>query len=231
MASSGPCEFGLGHKLSYVPKSLPNVVKDLSDSESNEVKLLLLNDYILKCQEEMIFAGVFKQELPQCRLLLMDRDVLATKKRGCEEQQRLDLNNLCSDQWSNIPTHHHHNKRQKCGGSLSIDPSPSMVVNPLTQCICRINRRSWTPELRARFVVALHLLGGPEVATPKQIRDHMQVKGLTTDQVKSHLQYRMNWRSSPENATDPLRKSKLFCSDLPRPPSAAAGGINMEEIN
>ncbi|KAF2299261.1 hypothetical protein GH714_031147 [Hevea brasiliensis] len=174
-------------------------------------------------------------------------DVLATKKRGSEEQQRLDLNNPCSDQWSNIPTHHHHNKRQMCGGSLSIDPSPSMVVNvntgknhgsvsynmkPLTQCIFRNNRRSWRPALHARFSVALHLLGGPEVATPKQIRDHMQVEGLTANQVKSHLQkYRMNWRSSPENATDPLRKSKLFCSDLPRPPSAAAGGINMEEIN
>ncbi|KAG8662410.1 transcription factor HHO5 [Manihot esculenta] len=269
-SDKGLYAFGLGLKLSYVPQSLPNAIKDLSIGESNEVKLLLLNDYLLKCQEEMTFTGVFKQELPQSRSLLTDaiealkeemrktriamglesesspEDVLATKKRGSDEQQGLDLNNPCSDQWSNTPTHHHHNKEQICG-SLSIDPSPSMEVNltvgenqepvsykmkPLTQCIWKNNRRSWTPELHARFAVVLHLLGGPEVATPKQIRDQMQVEGLTTNQVKSHLQkYRMNWRSSPEGAADPQRRSKLFCRNLARPPSAAADAINMEEIN
>lgn len=72
MASSGLYAFGLGLKLSYVPQSLPNAIKDLSIDESNEVKLLLLNDYLLKCQEEMTFTGVFKQELPQSRSLLTD---------------------------------------------------------------------------------------------------------------------------------------------------------------
>ncbi|XVE72277.1 hypothetical protein DITRI_Ditri11bG0026500 [Diplodiscus trichospermus] len=64
---------------------------------------------------------------------------------------------------------------------------------PLTRPIWKNNRRCWSSELHARFVEVLNLLGGIEVATPKQIRDLMQVEGLTIDQVKSHLQkYRLH---------------------------------------
>lgn len=133
---------------------------------------VLMSAAIEALKEEMrkirIAMGLESESSPE--------DVLATKKRGSDEQQGLDLNNPCSDQWSNIPTHEHHNKEQICG-SLLIDPSPSMEVNltvgenqepvsykmkPLTQCIWKNNRRSWTPELHARFAVVLHLLGGPE---------------------------------------------------------------------
>ncbi|GMI85576.1 ULT1 INTERACTING FACTOR 1, HRS1 HOMOLOG5 [Hibiscus trionum] len=64
---------------------------------------------------------------------------------------------------------------------------------PLTQSIWKNNRRSWSSELHSRFLEALNMVGGIEVATPKQIRDLMQVEGLTIDQVKSHLQkYRLH---------------------------------------
>ncbi|XP_071675844.1 transcription factor HHO3 isoform X1 [Lolium perenne] len=53
-------------------------------------------------------------------------------------------------------------------------------------------RRCWSPELHRRFVAALQRLGGPHVATPKQIRDMMKVDGLTNDEVKSHLQFCRN---------------------------------------
>ncbi|MCO5582314.1 hypothetical protein L7F22_036208 [Adiantum nelumboides] len=54
-------------------------------------------------------------------------------------------------------------------------------------------RRCWSAELHHKFVHALKQLGGPEVATPKQIREVMQVDGLTNDEVKSHLQkYRLH---------------------------------------
>ncbi|KAL4318728.1 hypothetical protein GQ457_18G000610 [Hibiscus cannabinus] len=54
-------------------------------------------------------------------------------------------------------------------------------------------RRCWSPDLHRRFVNALHMLGGPQVATPKQIRELMKVDGLTNDEVKSHLQkYRLH---------------------------------------
>ncbi|KAG5028661.1 hypothetical protein JHK87_012175 [Glycine soja] len=57
----------------------------------------------------------------------------------------------------------------------------------------RKQRRCWSPDLHRRFVDALQQLGGPQVATPKQIRELMQVVGLTNDEVKSHLQkYRLH---------------------------------------
>ncbi|XWS67988.1 hypothetical protein CRYUN_Cryun04dG0051600 [Craigia yunnanensis] len=56
------------------------------------------------------------------------------------------------------------------------------------QQTARKQRRCWSPELHRRFVNALQQLGGSQVATPKQIRELMQVNGLTNDEVKSHLQ-------------------------------------------
>eukprot|EP00257_Ricinus_communis_P019818 XP_015578914.1 transcription factor HHO5-like [Ricinus communis] len=264
-------DLALGLKLSYVPKSIPNLIKDLSrDESSDEVKILILNDYLLKFREELIFAAVFNQELPHCRLLLLDAiellkeeirrikkgmgldvadkpgdiNILATRKNmSFEGKYSIDLNNPYTDnqhQWSNPTDHHHQHDKMQDGttlitnqaASLSLAPSPrekqdgmdlKLRVNdrklmkyklkPLTQPICRNNRRSWTPELHARFVVVLHMLGGPEVATPKQIRDQMQVEGLTTNQVKSHLQkYRLNWRKIPDTVVH--GKAKLYCSDL-----------------
>ncbi|MBA0626025.1 hypothetical protein Godav_003758 [Gossypium davidsonii] len=49
-------------------------------------------------------------------------------------------------------------------------------------------RRCWSPDLHKRFVNALQMLGGHQVATTKQIRELMKVEGLTNDEVKSHLQ-------------------------------------------
>ncbi|CAN8293798.1 unnamed protein product [Cochlearia groenlandica] len=69
----------------------------------------------------------------------------------------------------------------------------------------RKQRRCWSSQLHRRFLNALHHLGGPHVATPKQIRELMKVDGLTNDEVKSHLQkYRLHTRrpsqSVPTNA-------------------------------
>lgn len=67
----------------------------------------------------------------------------------------------------------------------------------------RKQRRCWSSELHKAFVRALEELGGPHVATPKQIRDLMQVDGLTNDEVKSHLQkYRLHIRRSPKKQID-----------------------------
>lgn len=68
----------------------------------------------------------------------------------------------------------------------------------------RKTRRCWSPDLHRRFVNALQMLGGSQVATPKQIRELMKVDGLTNDEVKSHLQkYRLHTRRpspSPQSA-------------------------------
>ncbi|KAM1400176.1 hypothetical protein FF1_027291 [Malus domestica] len=74
-------------------------------------------------------------------------------------------------------------------------PQPQQQQQPL-----RKPRRCWSPELHRRFVDALQQLGGTE-ATPKQIRELMQVEGLTNDEVKSHLQkYRLHIRKLPPSA-------------------------------
>ncbi|XP_039061286.1 transcription factor HHO5-like isoform X1 [Hibiscus syriacus] len=75
----------------------------------------------------------------------------------------------------------------------------------------RKQRRCWSPELHRRFVEALQQLGGSQVATPKQIRELMQVEGLTNDEVKSHLQkYRLHIRKLPAS---PSGQGNKLCSD------------------
>ncbi|GJN23212.1 hypothetical protein PR202_gb10840 [Eleusine coracana subsp. coracana] len=87
--------------------------------------------------------------------------------------------------------------------AATMPPSgPSLSLHAQTQQQqqqqARKTRRCWSPELHRKFVDALHQLGGPQVATPKQIREVMQVDGLTNDEVKSHLQkYRLHNRRSP----------------------------------
>ncbi|KAJ0040044.1 hypothetical protein Pint_28114 [Pistacia integerrima] len=58
-------------------------------------------------------------------------------------------------------------------------------------------RRTWPPELHRLFLDALEHLGGWQAATPKKIKEYMKVEGLTSDEVKSHLQkYRLHVRNS-----------------------------------
>ncbi|PWZ52902.1 hypothetical protein Zm00014a_002957 [Zea mays] len=79
-------------------------------------------------------------------------------------------------------------------------------------------RRCWSPELHRLFVAALHQLGGPQVATPKQIREVMKVDGLTNDEVKSHLQkYRLHNRRSP-GVVAPVSQSVMLAGGLWAPP-------------
>ncbi|KAJ6288603.1 hypothetical protein OIU76_024565 [Salix suchowensis] len=81
----------------------------------------------------------------------------------------------------------------------------------------RKQRRCWSPELHRRFVDSLQQLGGCQVATPKQIRELMQVDGLTNDEVKSHLQkYRLHLRKVPASSAAPENgfwKSQDRCKD------------------
>ncbi|XP_065857435.1 transcription factor HRS1-like isoform X2 [Euphorbia lathyris] len=83
--------------------------------------------------------------------------------------------------------------------SSAPNPQPSSNLrNGSQQQTTRKQRRCWSPELHRRFVNALQQLGGSQSATPKQIRELMQVDGLTNDEVKSHLQkYRLHTRRMP----------------------------------
>lgn len=85
---------------------------------------------------------------------------------------------------------------------------------PPQQQTGRKQRRCWSPDLHRRFVNALQQLGGSQAATPKQIRELMQVDGLTNDEVKSHLQkYRLHTRR-PAGATTPANQSAVALGGL-----------------
>ncbi|KAK3126216.1 hypothetical protein QOZ80_7AG0553290 [Eleusine coracana subsp. coracana] len=86
------------------------------------------------------------------------------------------------------------------GPALSLQPQQGQQTTQQQQQQqqARKSRRCWSPELHRQFVAALSQLGGPQVATPKQIRELMKVDGLTNDEVKSHLQkYRLHNRRTP----------------------------------
>ncbi|XP_010432113.1 PREDICTED: myb family transcription factor EFM-like [Camelina sativa] len=122
--------------------------------------------------------------------------------------------------------HHHHHQFNK----------PSQLQSHHIQK--KEQRRRWSQDLHRKFVDALHRLGGPQVATPKQIRDLMKVDGLTNDEVKSHLQkYRMHIRKHPLHPSKTLSSSdqpgvleresqsliSLSRSDSPQSPLVARG--------
>lgn len=86
--------------------------------------------------------------------------------------------------------------------------SGASQAQPPHQQACRKQRRCWSTELHRRFVNALQQLGGSQAATPKQIRELMQVDGLTNDEVKSHLQkYRLHTRRLPASNTSSANQS------------------------
>ncbi|KAL3614178.1 hypothetical protein CASFOL_042252 [Castilleja foliolosa] len=83
-------------------------------------------------------------------------------------------------------------------GSSSVTPSNFKTSQHQNS---RKQRRCWSPELHRQFINALQQLGGAQAATPKQIRELMQVDGLTNDEVKSHLQkYRLHSRRNTANS-------------------------------
>ncbi|XP_057732215.1 transcription factor HRS1-like [Arachis stenosperma] len=94
----------------------------------------------------------------------------------------------------------------------------------------RKQRRCWSQELHKRFLQALQQLGGPDSATPKQIRELMKVDGLTNDEVKSHLQkYRLHTRRPSgivhNNGSPQTTPFVLVGNIFVQPPEYAAAAV------
>lgn len=300
-------ELSLDLSLDFSPKTIPEILHELSSISDSFTKRSKLDDYVRRLEDEMRKIDAFKRELPLCVLLLQDailrlkEEVLQfqslkdqpvieefiplkgdqpdeeTEKRKTRKwlssSQLWNTNfNFVDDEISNPKSNVNLNgdeddrsvpqtpienwdcpKRRRafelfkdqnnfvkratkedvafsevpkltlmtpisdpfpvnltvksggCGGrngraSVSGLSSPAAQMKGQAklsqqQQTIRKQRRCWSPELHRRFVDALHRLGGSQVATPKQIRELMQVDGLTNDEVKSHLQkYRLHVR-------------------------------------
>ncbi|KAL5572735.1 hypothetical protein UlMin_022332 [Ulmus minor] len=116
----------------------------------------------------------------------------------------------------------------KGAGNQSPDGQTTNNSSTATNQTHRKARRCWSPDLHRRFVNALQMLGGSQVATPKQIRELMKVDGLTNDEVKSHLQkYRLHTRRpspSPQAAGAPAPQLVVLGGIWVPPEYAAAHG-------
>ncbi|KAI3669861.1 hypothetical protein L6452_41312 [Arctium lappa] len=83
-------------------------------------------------------------------------------------------------------------------GPIGFDPREKHVGNSFGTPSVMIGqeppakrRRIWPVELYRRFLHVVNTLGGPAVATPKEIKDRMQVADITEDEIINHL---MNYR-------------------------------------
>ncbi|KAI3706806.1 hypothetical protein L6452_24784 [Arctium lappa] len=83
-------------------------------------------------------------------------------------------------------------------GHIGFDPREKHVGNSFGTPSVMIGqeppakrRRIWPVELYRRFLYVVNTLGGPAVATPKEIKDHMQVADIPEDEIINHL---MNYR-------------------------------------
>ncbi|RWW41646.1 hypothetical protein BHE74_00052856 [Ensete ventricosum] len=79
-------------------------------------------------------------------------------------------------------------------------------------------RRRWSPELHRRFLHALERLGGSHVATPKQIRELMEVDGLTNDE-----KYRLHTRRPNPGVQSSSRPQFVLVGGLVVPPASPPG--------
>lgn len=138
---------------------------------------------------------------------LTDQVKLATKSQTQQQQQQQPNNHHHHQQQQQTNNNHHHQQQQPF----------------------RKQRRCWSPELHRRFVDALQQLGGSQAATPKQIRELMQVEGLTNDEVKSHLQkYRLHVRKLP-NSSGAQGGSGLWMAQDHSGDNSKANNTNMSQ--
>ncbi|XP_052198659.1 myb family transcription factor EFM-like [Diospyros lotus] len=123
---------------------------------------------------------------------------LASPEKGIEEKKCSEMDNgiACTRKENAGGKPATAKNEQGQGGNVAAaDSQTATVTTTNTTQTHRKARRCWSPDLHRRFVNALQMLGGSQVATPKQIRELMKVDGLTNDEVKSHLQkYRLHTR-------------------------------------
>ncbi|XP_052196957.1 transcription factor HHO5 isoform X2 [Diospyros lotus] len=198
-----PMGLNLELGLNFVPTNTIDV-SEKSPKPSGRVQVL---------EDELRKIQAFERELPLCMLILND----AIRRVKAETSSDLnDKKNWMSSArlWTNSTGFKSENKLNNSALDLKLsgpNPKREKAAPPAGEMMKpeskqkqpqKKQRRCWSPELHGRFVSALEQLGGAQIATPKHIRQLMQVDGLTNDEVKSHLQkYRIHVRKLPASPT------------------------------
>ncbi|KAF7840872.1 myb family transcription factor EFM [Senna tora] len=327
MASLPPPQLSLDLRPTFVPKTITDLLYEVSSIRNAADKLLRLDDFVKRLEEEMRKIDAFRRELPLCMFLLNDAILVLkeesakfrtpnsqpvleefiplrkecdqkeenekekecrdkknwmssvqlwntpnylTTNNACEQKQHYKLENKKNEEeaqsmpedpfqscrnrngsgvfmpfttYPAVPVATKEEKEEsdinglslvtpgiknlregsgssgsRISSSRAVSSSPSSEQPSLRstqQQTARKQRRCWSPELHRRFVNALQQLGGSQAATPKQIRELMQVDGLTNDEVKSHLQkYRLHTRRLPASTPTPGNQSVVVLGGL-----------------
>lgn len=154
---------------------------------------------------------------------------LASAEKEVEEKKRAEVEKGVSSCQNN--------KKENSGsdgavvdqgkGGSPVASSHAQQTTTTTTQTHRKARRCWSPDLHRRFVNALQMLGGSQVATPKQIRELMKVDGLTNDEVKSHLQkYRLHTRRPSPSQTGPAAPQLVVLGGIWVPPEYATAAAH-----
>ncbi|KAK9149765.1 hypothetical protein Scep_008522 [Stephania cephalantha] len=158
-----------------------------------------------------------------------DKEILMEDKK-CSESENSMTCSKSRENLSNKGENRDHHPQGKGGASTATQGDQSQTTGPANSQAHRKARRCWSPDLHRRFVNALQMLGGSQVATPKQIRELMKVDGLTNDEVKSHLQkYRLHTRRpspSPQTTGAPAPQLVVLGSIWVPPEYATAAAAH-----
>ncbi|KAK7331119.1 hypothetical protein VNO77_25333 [Canavalia gladiata] len=184
-------ELSLDLSLSFVPKTVSEILGEVSLRKEGSQKMDMLEDFVKRLEDEMRKIQAFKRELPLCMILRSEENDRSVPNNPIQQTNKSEGTPQVPSLSLMTPAF----ELNRRSGSSLITRTVEVKGQSQPQQNPRKQRRCWSPELHRRFVDALQRLGGPQVATPKQIRELMQVGGLTNDEVKSHLQkYRLHVR-------------------------------------
>lgn len=173
----------------------------MTSSKESEVSLTVSPKLGLDHNYKQRNGGAFMQ-FSREQGLCSDRVIPDLALANCVDTDLED--NKCLERDMKPNMEHKQGETVATNTQMAIVNVPNNITSSQAQ---RKARRCWSPDLHRRFVNALQMLGGSQVATPKQIRELMKVDGLTNDEVKSHLQkYRLHTRRpspTPQSAGGP----------------------------
>ncbi|ESQ37043.1 hypothetical protein EUTSA_v10002873mg [Eutrema salsugineum] len=92
-------------------------------------------------------------------------------------------------------------------------------------------RLRWSSDLHDCFVNAVAKLGGPDKATPKSVREKMEVEGIALHHVKSHLQKFRLGKCNIRDDSDPYNKRFINPYVTIEPQSMPGSSITQQELH